>query len=535
MIVRGVPLSEIDHLIGGPTVDDLLRRAVEEAPEQLALRTETEDLTYAQLDADVSTWAMAIRHALTPFASTSNTVVALTGTLDLASARGFFAISRAGYIPAIVNPLLLEEGLVHVLRLSRATAAIVSPEVYSRLARVRHLLPDLKLVVLTRRDPELDAATIADLISDAPPQSLPERVAQGATACLQFTSGTTGAAKAVQLSHHNLVVNAAQTVQAHRLKNTSVLFNILPTFHLMHLTIGVSAAATHVLWPGTEIVAAVEAADRVGATHFYSLPMQLIRLARDPDLSTLKARNLDAILCGGSALPAQVAQALTHQFGVPVAQGYGLQETSPSTHFADLSDPMVGCAGHPVAGTQCRIVDVETRVVLGPQERGEIEVRGPQVMIGYLPTDLVENPDNIGADGWLSTGDFGYHDNDGRLFIIDRIKDVFKCDNWLVSPTEIERVLRRHPDVVECVVVDYPDEISDGVAYALVQPRHDDVAPEELVAFVNGQVPYYEHIRHLELVTQIPRSATGKVQRREIRALVRRQKPCPPHNPGEFS
>src|SRR6185369_12442732 len=155
---------------------------------------------------------------------------------------------------------------------------------------------------------------------------------------------------AVRLSHRNLVVNAAQTAAAHRLDGTSVLFDQLPTFHLMHLTISVAVAGTLVLWPDDDVAAAIGAAARYGATHFYSLPVRMSRLAKDPRLPGFAVPSLRAFLCGGSALPPATTGALRRQFGVPVAQGYGLQETSPSTHFDDLDAPVAGSAGRPVAG-----------------------------------------------------------------------------------------------------------------------------------------------------------------------------------------
>ncbi|HET9118260.1 MAG TPA: AMP-binding protein, partial [Pseudonocardiaceae bacterium] len=223
------------------------------------------------------------------------------------------------------------------------------------------------------------------------------------------------------------------------------------------------------------------------------------------------------ILCGGSALPPSATRALTSQFGVPVAQGYGLQETSPSTHCDSLRSPKLGSSGHPVAGTDCRIVDVDTRVVLPVGAKGEIQVRGPQLMMGYLGRELAHDVD---PDGWFSTGDVGYVDPDGALFVTDRIKDVFKCDNWLVSPMEIEQVVLSHPAVADCVILDYPDKLSGSVVYALVVPRADDLDPPELAGFVASRLPYYAHLRHIELVSRIPRSPNGKVQRRALREQV---------------
>ncbi len=228
---------------------------------------------------------------------------------------------------------------------------------------------------------------------------------------------------------------------------------------------------------------------------------------------------LRAVLSGGSALPGRTGEVLGAHFGVPVGQGYGLAETSPSTHFDTLDHPVAGSCGPPVPGTECRIVEPETRAVLPADTRGEIQVRGPQLMKGYLDP-AAGAPDAVDARGWFSTGDIGYADAEGRLFVVDRIKDVFKCDNWLVSPLEIESVLLRSPEIADCVVFDHPEETSGAVAHAWIVPRDDAVAGADVDAAVrtaNGKLPYYAHVRYLDVVERIPRSPTGKVQRRDLR------------------
>ncbi|GAA0931775.1 hypothetical protein GCM10009558_108360 [Virgisporangium aurantiacum] len=243
-------------------------------------------------------------------------------------------------------------------------------------------------------------------------------------------------------------------------------------------------------------------------------------MAAHPRLATVAAPALRLILSGGSALAPPVARRLADHFGVPTVQGYGLAETSPLTHSDGPDAPRVGSVGPPVTDTDCRVVSVDTGSPVGTGERGEIQVRGPQVMLGYLDP---AQPTGIDADGWLSTGDVGYQDEDGYLFLVDRLKDTFKCDNYLVSPSEVERVVAAHPWVAECVVVDLPDELSGAVpaAFVVLRPDADPAAAvAELTTFVDGQVPYYQRLRHVELVDALPRSAAGKIQRRDLRTRL---------------
>ncbi|MFH9425779.1 AMP-binding protein [Streptomyces sp. NPDC017529] len=512
---EGPPLDVLAHVTGGPRIDDLLSRAARRAPGRLALSGPSGDLTYAALEERATRCAAALRE----LSGDPGAVVGIAAVLDTSFAVAYFGASRAQHVSAMFNPLLREERLTHVLRSAGAQTVIVPPQMYARVQAVRGDLPALRTVVLTHREPGFREATadvpaLDELIDAAPPTRPFAGRDPEAVANLQFTSGTTGAPKTVMLTHRNLTVNAAQTAYTHRLAPESVLLNTLPSFHLMHLNIAVTAGATHLLRPGDDTVAALREGARHGATHLYSLPVRLARLAADERLPELSVPTLRAVLSGGSALPARTASVLGEHFGVPVVQGYGLAETAPSTHFDDLNDPVAGSSGRPVPGTACRIVDLRTRAVLPVGSRGEIQVKGPQLMKGYLGRPREESVD---PDGWFSTGDIGETDAEGRLFVVDRVKDVFKCDNWLVSPLEIENVLARCPGVADCAVFDHPDEFSGAVAHALVVLADEDTDRTAVTRFVNDRLPYYQHIKYLDVVRDVPRSPTGKIQRRELR------------------
>lgn len=494
-------------------VEDLLRDAAQAAPDRIALHAQRTgaEVTYRELDARASAFAQILRRRLD---GAQGRVVALTAVFDPAFAVAYYGIVRSGNIVAVVNPLLREEGLQQVLSTCAARLAVVSPEACARVESVRAALPHLAAPDAIVRTDELDAlpAAAAD-----PGWAEVERDPE-AVACIQFTSGTTGTPKAVQLTHRNLTANAAQTARAHGLTASSVMLNYLPSFHPMHLNLAVCAGATQVLCTDEDILDSLATADRYAATHYYSLPVRLARLAADPRLPGVRLKTVGALLSGGSALAPATAAALSEHFGIPVVQGYGLAEASPSTHFDRLERPKPGSCGPVVEGTECRIVDIDTRAPLPAGERGEIQVRGPQLMRGYLGEHTASAFDE---EGWFSSGDVGLIDEDGYLFVVDRIKDVFKRDNWLVAPAEIERVLARHPAVADCVVVDYPDPFSGAVAHALVVASDPDASAAEIAAFVNGQVPYYQHLREVELTDRIQRSANGKIQRHLLREQLR--------------
>ncbi len=497
-------------------VDGLLAESAALYPDRVALVGDDGELSYATLDRRASSVAAALPGLLAGSGAASGGAVAVASVLHPDFAVAYYGAMRAGQVVAVVNPLLREEDLVHVLTLSGARSAFVDADLGLRLASVRDRLPELRQVVLIGADAQAGAGlpTLAGLLADAPAEPAPPvPVLADDVACIQFTSGTTGRPKGVRLTHRNLAVNAAQVADAHRLDSASVTVNHLPTFHPMHLNSAVRAGATQVLCTGPAPADAVGAANRHSASHLYSLPVRLARLAADPDLGELTLETVTRIASGGSALAVPAARRLTERFGIPVFQGYGLAETSPLTHSDDPDNPVHGSVGRPVAGAECRVVDVDSRAVLAVGSVGEVQLRGPQVMKGYLG-----GPDGTGleADGWLTTGDVGRVDADGRLFLVDRLKDVFKCDNFLVAPSEVELVLHGHPLVRESVVVDLPDALSGAVAGALVVLL-PGAELAEVLATVNEQLPYYQRISRAQAVDSIPRSGNGKIQRRVLR------------------
>lgn len=527
----------------GPA-DAMLAASAAGHPSRIAIRDGERALSYAELNESADHCAAAL-HRLLPG---SGRVVAITSLLSIEFVTGYYGILRSGNVVAPVNPYLREEQLANLLGGADAELALVDEAAAARVEAVRDRLPRLREVILLRA-PVAGAGpaarTLDELLAEAAESPAgPDRRGPRPDdlACLLFTSGTTGAPKTVMLSHRNVTVNAVQVANAHHLNGSSVVLNHLPTYHPMHMNSAIFGGAAQILCTAPGVAESVRVANSYGATHYYSLPMRLSMLVASEELSKLHFATVRMVASGGSALSATSARRLAEHFGVPVIQGYGLAETSPITHSDEPTDWRPGTVGRPVADTEARIVDVETRAELAVGEPGEVQVRGPQVMLGYKGEAAASWLD---ADGWLSTGDVGQIDATGRLVLVDRIKDVFKRDNWLVSPTSVERALEQHAAVLDCVVVDHADPEQGAVATAfvtLVRPPECPVTGSvadliaDIAAEVNQGLPYYQHIEHIEVLDAIQRSPNGKVPRNELRArmaqLLRARSPRPGNRPG---
>lgn len=513
------------------TLDGLLRLAAARDPGGPALSTEEGTVTFAGLDRR----ADRIARYLTGRAGAA---VAVANVLDPVFPAAYYGAGRAGCTVVLVNPLLRDAGLRHVCGSAGAEIAFVPGETAQLLAKLRESLPALHSIIVTdAADGVVPEGTIPLDVALSWVPDRPEPVTCGAdpasVACVQFTTGTTGSPKGVRLTHRNLVANAAQIAAAHGLRPGYVTLNHLPLYHVMHLNSAVYAGAEQVLCRDPDPVASLALAARARATHYYGLPARLHRLAADerldaPGEGVPAAPSLIAVLSGGTALAPAAARRLSDALGVPVIQGYGLAELSPLSHSrrpttaSSADSGRRGCVGPPVPGTECRIVTLDEREPAATGTAGEVQVRGPQLMAGYLGDD--GGSAAIDADGWFSTGDVGYVDDDGVLFLVDRLGDVFKHDNDLVSPTAVEQTLLDDPRVADCVVTGLRDPVHGSVCWAGVVLADWPAPPgfgerdvlDAIAATANGQLAHFERIHRIEALDAVPRTPVGKPARRAL-------------------
>jgi acyl-CoA synthetase (AMP-forming)/AMP-acid ligase II len=339
---------------------------------------------------------------------------------------------------------------------------------------------------------------------------------------LPYSSGTTGLPKGVMLTHRNLVANILQVDAAgHFRDGEDVTVAVLPFFHIYGLTVivllGLWSGATCVVMPRFDLEPYLDLVERYRATILHVVPPVVVALAKHPAVANRDFSSVRKLFSGAAPLGADVIEQCTRRIGCVLQQGYGLTETSPgaiitSEHPAEIKP---GSVGRPIANTECRVVDPESGRDVAAGVDGEIWIRGPQVMRGYLNRPA-ETRAVLDADGWFRSGDIGHADADGHFFIVDRLKELIKYKGMQVPPAELEAVLLSHPAVADAAVVPFADEEAGEIPRALVV-RKGAATADELMAFVARQVASYKKVRRLEFIDAIPKSPSGKILRRLLK------------------
>jgi long-chain acyl-CoA synthetase len=460
--------------------------------------------------------------------------------LDDASARVTALLRERGVEPgdrvALMLPNVPHFAIVYYGVL-RAGATVLPMNVLFKRREVSFLLGDSEARVLVAwhgfaEEAELGAAeTAAECLILAPGEF--EQLLAGIdpvadvagrdpsdTAVILYTSGTTGTPKGAELTHGNLARNAEVSRQLFSLDTQSVILGSLPLFHSFGQTCTLNAAmlvgATVTLLPRFEAGKALEIVERDRATVFMGVPTMYNALLNHPERERFDVSSLQVCVSGGASLPVELLHAFEKAFGCPILEGYGLSETSPVASFNHpdaVRKP--GSIGKPVDGVEMKLVDeAGADVPLG--EVGEILIRGHNVMKGYWrrPEATAEA---ISADGWFASGDLARMDEDGYFFIVDRKKDMIIRGGYNVYPREIEEVLYSHPEVREVAVVGVPHpELGEEVGAAVALKPGADATAEELRDFVKEQIAAYKYPRLVWFVDELPKTATGKILKREI-------------------
>ncbi|SDC18706.1 AMP-binding protein [Ruegeria marina] len=341
-------------------------------------------------------------------------------------------------------------------------------------------------------------------------------------AVLPYSSGTTGLPKGVMLTHRNLVVNIDQTLAVADLAAGEKTVGFLPFFHIYGLqvlmNIYMAAGGGLVTMPRFDLEMFLNLITQYQTPRLWIVPPVALALAKHPmveghDLSCVKHVN-----CAAAPLSADLSDAMGRRLGTNAAQGYGMTELSPVSHVSPYGKGKPGASGIAIPNTESRIVNPETLADMPPGEDGELWVRGPQVMKGYL-NNPAATAATIVEGGWLRTGDIAHFDADGYLYITDRLKELIKYKGFQVAPAEVEAELLTHPAITDAAVIGKPDSEAGELPMAFVVAAPGQAAPtlDEVQAYLETRLAHYKQVRVLEVVDTIPKSASGKILRRVLR------------------
>ncbi|HET6977414.1 MAG TPA: AMP-binding protein [Pyrinomonadaceae bacterium] len=429
----------------------------------------------------------------------------------------FHAVATLGGIVTPINPLYTPYEIAHQLKDSGARFLVTVPGCVEKAAAAAEYAHLDELFVFG----EAPGATPFDsLLVDNGRAEQVEINPREDLVALPYSSGTTGLPKGVMLTHHNLVSNLCQMEGLCYFYETDTLICVLPLFHIYGLVVvlnmGLYTGATIVTMPRFELEGFLKAVQDYDVSLAHLVPPIVLSLSKNPIVDNYKMPNLKTIFSGAAPLGEELTRACMDRLGCSVRQGYGMTETSPVTHSSPAPPLEIkfGSVGVPAPNTECMIVDLETGEALGTGQKGEVCVRGPQIMKGYLNKPEA-TAQTIDADGWLHTGDIGYADEDGHFFIVDRAKELIKYKGFQVPPAELEAVLLTHPCIADAAVIPYPDEEAGEVPKGILVLRAH-VEPDAILEFVAERVAPHKRIRYLEFVDKIPKSPSGKILRRVL-------------------
>jgi acyl-CoA synthetase (AMP-forming)/AMP-acid ligase II len=424
----------------------------------------------------------------------------------------FFAVIKLGAIVHTSNPVSTPDELAYQLKDGNVKMLFTVNALADKARQA--IVESERPIALFTIDETPGIASLASLAIDQDPPAVTIDPAND-LCVLPYSSGTTGLPKGVMLTHRNLVAQLNQ-IDAIESVQTPALLGVLPFFHIYGMVIlvmhGLMRGSTIVTMPRFEFEPFLKVLQDWPIVTAHIVPPIVVGLGKHPAVDNYTFPHLKFLFSGAAPLGPELTDAVEKRLNVKIRQGYGMTEASPATHYTVAGTERSGTAGRLMPSIEMRMIDPETGKDVPSGQPGEVWVRGPNVMRGYL-----NNPEatarTVDSDGWLHTGDIGIADDEGYLTVVDRLKELIKVKGFQVAPAELESILLKHPKIADVAVIPVADEHCGEVPKAIVVKK-EALTADEVIAFLQPKVAHYKCVKHVAFVDVIPKSPSGKILRR---------------------
>jgi long-chain acyl-CoA synthetase len=430
----------------------------------------------------------------------------------------YYGAARIGAIAVCVPGAYKKEEMKGVVNNSRSSILVTSEDLTSQIPDSK-TMPSISKIIFIEADEPFQSIVRGENTSEP----VLGRITAGDDPCsILYTGGTTGVPKGAILTHRNLLYSAQNVAYHERMIPDDIGVCFMPLNHVFAqchiMNTFFCSGGTLVLFPSFDMDKVTAAVIEHKVTRFYAVPTIYIRFLNNPE-ARKQLKSLRYVFSGGTSMPAEIVRQWVDAFGIPIHEAYGMTEAASCVTFNHLFRHKIGSIGMPAGVVEVKLVDSKgTEVRQGDQ--GEIAIRGPNIMKGYF-----EQPEETALalrNGWLYSGDVGVYDQEGYLYIIDRIKDVIITGGENVYPKEVEDTLHQHKAVNECGVVGFPDpEYGEAVTAFVTLKTGSSVDEGVLIAFCKEQIARYKAPKKIHFVSDLPKTPQGKILRRELRKLGR--------------
>lgn len=494
-------------------LNENLKNSAERYPSNIAYTFLYQSTTYADLDNEVD----CVAAGLSSIGIRKGDKVALLLGNCPEFVTAYYGILRAGAVVVPINPTYTSAEISYILSNSHAKAVITDSPLESTISPLKEQLEHLKMVIYTESiKSELSWEVLFQETNDI---FVGPSIHEDDLAVILYTSGTTGKPKGAMLSHRNMASNVESLSKLTEFTEGDRMITVLPMFHVFSLSVcinmPIACGATIVIVPKFSPAEVIKTIRREKATLFAGVPTMFSFMLQLPETTAADFSSIRACFSGGASIPVELLHRFEEKYNVQIIEGYGLSETAPVTAFNPLRGTRKpGSVGIDIPDVKNKVVDPDGMEV--PRgEVGELIVKGPNVMMGYL--GMPEATFSALKDGWFYTGDLARMDEEGYIYIVDRKKDMILVGGYNVYPREVEEVLYQHPAIVEAAVIGITDTEYGEIVKAFVVSNDECLTMDDILYFCQDKLAKYKLPKLVEFMNELPKNSTGKILRRALR------------------